>query len=73
LIQPNAGEVRAIPIICGQSYALSGEEKRVRAAGCDPKLPFNPRYWQKLDKGRASIGDRSTMRGRAAWTCKQTQ
>jgi CheY-like chemotaxis protein len=36
--------MRSIPIIAVTSYALSGEEKKARAAGCDivPK-PFSPR------------------------------
>jgi len=37
--------LHAIPIIAVTSYALSGEEKKARAAGCDdyfPK-PFSPR------------------------------
>jgi two-component system, cell cycle response regulator DivK len=36
---------RSIPIIAVTSYALNGEEKKARAAGCDdyaPK-PFIPR------------------------------
>jgi two-component system cell cycle response regulator DivK len=28
-------EMRSIPIIAVTSYALSGEEKKARAAGCD--------------------------------------
>ena len=38
-------KLRSIPIIAVTSYALSGEEKKARAAGCDdcvPK-PFSPR------------------------------
>jgi two-component system, cell cycle response regulator DivK len=37
--------LRSIPIIAVTSYALSGEEKKAREAGCDdyaPK-PFSPR------------------------------
>jgi two-component system cell cycle response regulator DivK len=35
----------AIPIIAVTSYALSGEEKKARAAGCDDYVPkpFSPR------------------------------
>jgi two-component system cell cycle response regulator DivK len=38
-------ELRAIPIIVVTSYALSGDEEKARAAGCDgyvPK-PYSPR------------------------------
>jgi two-component system, cell cycle response regulator DivK len=37
--------LRAIPIIAVTSYALSGEEKKARAAGCDDYVPkpFSPR------------------------------
>ena len=38
-------KLRSIPIIAVTSYALSGEERKARAAGCDdcvPK-PFSPR------------------------------
>jgi two-component system cell cycle response regulator DivK len=37
--------VRSIPIIAVTSYALSGEEKKARAAGCDDYVPkpFSPR------------------------------
>ncbi|MGB8629891.1 MAG: response regulator, partial [Xanthobacteraceae bacterium] len=36
---------RSIPIIAVTSYALSGEEKKARAAGCDEYVPkpFSPR------------------------------
>src|SRR5215470_17115740 len=36
---------RSIPIIAVTSYALSGEEKKARAAGCDDYVPkpFSPR------------------------------
>jgi two-component system, cell cycle response regulator DivK len=37
--------LRSIPVIAVTSYALSGEEKKARAAGCDdyaPK-PYSPR------------------------------
>ena len=37
--------LRAIPIIAVTSYALSGEEKNARAAGCDDYVPkpYSPR------------------------------
>ena len=37
--------LRGIPIIAVTSYALSGEEKKARAAGCDDYVPkpFSPR------------------------------
>jgi two-component system cell cycle response regulator DivK len=37
--------LRSIPIIAVTSYALAGEEKRARAAGCDDFVtkPFSPR------------------------------
>ena len=50
--------LRSIPIIAVTSYALNGEEKKARAAGCDDYVPkpFSPRqqlaiirrYLQKL-------------------------
>jgi len=38
-------ELRSIPIIAVTSYALSGEEKKARAAECDDYVPkpFSPR------------------------------
>ena len=38
-------KLRSIPIIAVTSYALSGEEKKARAAGCDDYVPkpFSPR------------------------------
>jgi two-component system cell cycle response regulator DivK len=38
-------ELRAIPIIVITSYALSGDESKARAAGCDAYVtkPFSPR------------------------------
>ena len=40
-----APSLRSIPIIAVTSYALSGEEKKARAAGCDDYVPkpFSPR------------------------------
>lgn len=42
--------LRAIPIIVITSYALSGDEERARAAGCDDYVakPYSPR--EVLDK-----------------------
>ena len=47
--------LRSIPIIAVTSYALSGEEKKARAAGCDDYVPkpFSPR--QLLAKIRQYI------------------
>ena len=38
-------ELRSIPIIAVTSYALSGDEAKARAAGCDGYIakPFSPR------------------------------
>ena len=38
--------LRSIPIISVTSYALNGEEKKARAAGCDDYVPkpFSPRH-----------------------------
>ena len=50
-IKGNA-ELKAIPIIAVTSYALSGDEAKARAAGCDGYVtkPFSPR--QLLTKVR---------------------
>jgi two-component system cell cycle response regulator DivK len=49
--------LRSIPIIAVTSYALSGEEKKARAAGCDDYVPkpFSPR--QLLAKIRQYLQD----------------
>jgi two-component system, cell cycle response regulator DivK len=46
---------RSIPIIAVTSYALSGEDKRARAAGCDDYVakPYSPR--QLLAKVRQHL------------------
>jgi two-component system, cell cycle response regulator DivK len=43
-IKANA-ELKAVPIIAVTSYALSGDEAKARAAGCDAYVakPFSPR------------------------------
>jgi two-component system, cell cycle response regulator DivK len=40
--------LRSIPIIAVTSYALSGEEKKARAAGCDDYVPkpFSANCWR---------------------------
>ncbi len=49
--------LRSIPIIAVTSYALSGEDKRARAAGCDDYVakPYSPR--QLLAKVRQYLSD----------------
>ena len=49
--------LRSIPIIAVTSYALSGEDKRARAAGCDDYVakPYSPR--QLLAKVREHLSD----------------
>jgi two-component system cell cycle response regulator DivK len=43
-------KLRHIPVIAVTSYALSGDEKKTRAAGCDDYLakPFSPRRLLEL-------------------------
>jgi two-component system cell cycle response regulator DivK len=55
-IKANA-ELKAIPIIAVTSYALSGDEAKARAAGCDGYVtkPFSPR--QLLAKVREFLPD----------------
>jgi two-component system, cell cycle response regulator DivK len=40
------GELRHIPIVAVTSYALSGDEEKARAVGCDGYIakPFSPRH-----------------------------
>jgi two-component system cell cycle response regulator DivK len=49
-------ELKAIPIIAVTSYALSGDEAKTKAAGCDGYVakPFSPR--QLLAKVREFLG-----------------
>ena len=49
-------ELKAIPIVAVTSYALSGDEAKARAAGCDGYIakPYSPR--QMLAKVREIIG-----------------
>jgi len=49
-------ELRHIPILAVTSYALSGDEEKARAAGCDGYItkPFSPR--QLLAKVREHLG-----------------
>ena len=49
--------LRSIPIIAVTSYALSGEDKRAQAAGCDDYVakPYSPR--QLLAKVRQYLSD----------------
>jgi len=48
--------LRHIPIVAVTSYALSGDEEKTRAAGCDAYIakPFSPR--QLLGKVRELLG-----------------
>jgi two-component system cell cycle response regulator DivK len=49
-------ELKAIPIVAVTSYALSGDEEKARAAGCDGYIakPYSPR--QMLAKVREILG-----------------
>jgi two-component system, cell cycle response regulator DivK len=49
-------ELKAIPILAVTSYALSGDEDKARAAGCDGYIakPYSPR--QMLAKVREILG-----------------
>ena len=48
--------LRSIPIVAVTSYALSGDEAKTRAAGCDDYIakPYSPR--QMLAKVRGIVG-----------------
>lgn len=45
--------LRAIPVIAVTSYALSGDDERARAAGCDAYVtkPFSPRNLLAIVRG----------------------
>ena len=49
-------ELKSIPIVAVTSYALSGDEEKTRAAGCDAYIakPYSPR--QMLAKVREILG-----------------
>ena len=49
-------ELKGIPIVAVTSYALSGDEEKARAAGCDAYIakPYSPR--QMLAKVREVLG-----------------
>jgi two-component system cell cycle response regulator DivK len=49
-------ELKGIPILAVTSYALSGDEEKARAAGCDGYIakPYSPR--QMLAKVREIVG-----------------
>jgi two-component system cell cycle response regulator DivK len=49
-------DLRHIPVVAVTSYALSGDEEKARAAGCDGYIakPFSPR--QLLGKVRELLG-----------------
>ena len=49
-------ELKGIPIVAVTSYALSGDEEKARAAGCDGYIakPYSPR--QMLAKVREILG-----------------
>ena len=49
-------DLKAIPIVAVTSYALSGDEEKARAAGCDGYIakPYSPR--QMLAKVREVLG-----------------
>jgi two-component system cell cycle response regulator DivK len=49
-------ELKSIPIVAVTSYALSGDEQKTRAAGCDAYIakPYSPR--QMLAKVREILG-----------------
>ena len=57
-------DLRAIPIIAVTSYALSGDEAKARAAGCDGYIakPFSPRNILAKVREFLSLTRSSTLR-----------
>ncbi len=55
--------LRPIPIIAVTSYALSGEEKKAREAGCDDYVPkpFSPRQLLAKIKRRDRVAFRPEL------------
>ena len=55
--QGQSGTLRHIPIIAVTSYALSGDEDKARAAGCDAYVtkPFSPRAAARQDPGIPAV------------------
>jgi two-component system, cell cycle response regulator DivK len=51
-LKANAG-LRSVPVVAVTSYALSGDEAKARAAGCDGYVtkPFSPRQLLAVIKG----------------------
>jgi len=56
----SVAELKTIPIIAVTSYALSGDEAKARAAGCDGYIakPFSPR--ELLAKVRKYLSDEAS-------------
>ncbi len=52
-------ELRAIPIVAVTSYALSGDEEKARAAGCDSYItkPFSPRQLLATVRSYLPVGE----------------
>jgi two-component system, cell cycle response regulator DivK len=55
--------LRTIPIMAVTSYALSGEEKKARAAGCDDYVPkpAHVNYWRRLGNACPKPGTDSVL------------
>jgi two-component system, cell cycle response regulator DivK len=55
--------LKTIPVIVVTSYALSGDEDKARAAGCDDYItkPYSPRRsWQRSKSICISVGARAS-------------